>query len=93
MATVEVTYESVFFSGHVQGIGFRYTALQVAKGFDVTGFVRNLADGRVHLEVEGTRQEIDAFIAVVEEKLHGYIRKTERSREVRPARFSGFTIR
>ncbi len=89
----EVTHESVIFTGHVQGVGFRYATLQVAKEFEVTGFVRNLADGRVQLETEGAPSEIDAFVAAVEEKMHGYIRKTERSRSRRPAEFSGFTIR
>ena len=89
----EVTHESVFFTGHVQGVGFRYSTLQVAKEFEVTGFVRNLADGRVQLEIEGGAAEIDAFIAAVEEKMHGYIRKTERSRSRRAAEFAGFTIR
>lgn len=89
----EVTHESVFFTGHVQGVGFRYSTLQVAKEFEVTGFVRNLADGRVQLEVEGEATEIDAFIAALDEKMHGYIRKTERSRTRRTAEFTGFTIR
>ena len=37
------------YSGHVQGVGFRYQTLQVAKGFEVSGYVQNLADGRVLL--------------------------------------------
>ena len=45
----DVHHESVFFSGHVQGVGFRYAVLQVAKEFEVAGYVRNLADGRVQL--------------------------------------------
>ncbi len=51
----------VFFSGHVQGVGFRYTARQVAQGFEVTGLVRNLLDGRVELLAEGDREELQAF--------------------------------
>ena len=89
----EVTHESVFFSGHVQGVGFRYATLQVAREFDVTGFVRNLADGRVQLEVEGDAGEIDAFLDELGETMHGYIRKSERSRTRREPQFNGFTIR
>ena len=53
----------IFYSGHVQGVGFRYTAKTVAAGYDVTGLVRNLPDGRVELVAEGAREELDAFRA------------------------------
>lgn len=51
----------VFYSGRVQGVGFRYTVRTVANGYEVTGTVRNLPDGRVELVAEGTRAELDAF--------------------------------
>jgi acylphosphatase len=89
----ETHHEIVHFSGHVQGVGFRYTTLQVAKEFDVTGFVSNLADGRVLLEVEGAPAEIKAFIEAVRERLHGHIRKTEQRSARRTPQFSGFTIK
>jgi len=89
---IEVHYERVYFSGRVQGVGFRYATLQVAKEFEVTGSVTNLADGRVQLEVEGNPQIVAAFIASVEERLHGYIRKVERSSLKRPAQFNDFRI-
>lgn len=89
----DVHHEIVFFSGHVQGVGFRYSTLQVAKEFEVAGFVRNLADGRVQLEVEGAAAEVGRFVAAVEEKMHGYIRKTERAGAARTPQFSGFTIK
>jgi len=89
----EVHHEVVYFSGRVQGVGFRYAALQVAKEFDVSGFVTNLPDGRVHLEVEGEQGEVAAFITSVEERMHGHVRKTERKGAVRAPQFSGFSIR
>jgi acylphosphatase len=89
----EVHYETVFFSGHVQGVGFRYSVLQVAREFEVSGFVANLPDGRVQLEAEGEAGEVAAFIAAVEERMHGYIRKIERSERRRDALFVGFEIR
>lgn len=85
-------HAAVFFSGRVQGVGFRYAALQVAREFEVAGRVRNLPDGRVHLEVEGPPAEVAAYLAAVEERMHGYIRKVERQEHVRPAQFSGFVI-
>ncbi len=89
----DVHHETVFFTGHVQGVGFRYAVLQVAREFEVTGFVTNLADGRVLLEVEGAVAESAAFVAAVEEKMHGYVRKVERSGGRRGAQFAGFVIK
>jgi acylphosphatase len=57
----------VFYSGHVQGVGFRYTAKTVAAGFEVTGMVRNLPDGRVELVAEGLREELEAFQQAIRE--------------------------
>ncbi len=51
----------VLYSGNVQGVGFRYTAKSVATGFEVTGTVRNLVDGRVELVAEGEQTELEAF--------------------------------
>lgn len=88
----EVHHETVYFSGRVQGVGFRYQTLQVAKGFEVAGFVRNLPDGRVQLEAEGKAGEVSAFVAAVEEQMAGYIRKTERAGARRAGQFRGFSI-
>jgi acylphosphatase len=65
----------VLYSGNVQGVGFRYTVKSVATGFEVTGTVRNLPDGRVELFAEGTREELDAFRqAIRDEGLGHFIR-------------------
>ncbi len=88
----DVYQEIVHFTGHVQGVGFRYTTLQVAKEFEVTGRVSNLADGRVHLQAEGNSREVNAFIAALEERMHGYIRRVERRSATGPAEFSDFRI-
>jgi acylphosphatase len=86
-------HEVAFFSGRVQGVGFRYAAFELAREYEVAGFVTNLPDGRVHVEAEGTSEEVDAFIAAVEERMHGFVRKVERSSTKREALFSGFAIR
>ncbi len=57
-----------WFEGHVQGVGFRYQTMSVAKGFEVAGTVQNLTDGRVHLCVEGEESEIQAFQEAVAEE-------------------------
>jgi acylphosphatase len=66
---------TVLFAGQVQGVGFRYTAKTVATGFDITGTIRNLPDGRVELVAEGSRAELDAFRAALHAAgLAGFIR-------------------
>jgi len=78
----ERSEKEVWFSGLVQGVGFRYETLKVAKGFEVTGFVRNLADGRVHLLAQGTAREVDLFVDAVADRLSDYIR--DREEQTRP---------
>jgi acylphosphatase len=65
----------IFYSGNVQGVGFRYTTKTLATGFEVTGTVRNLPDGRVELIAEGARAEVEAFRAAIRDAgLSGLIR-------------------
>lgn len=90
---VTVLHVTVYFSGHVQGVGFRYATLQVAKEFEVAGFVRNLEDGRVVVEAEGRAGVVEEFIAAIGERMHGYVRKTERVQQTRMPAFQGFAIR
>jgi len=88
----QVHHVTAFFTGRVQGVGFRYQTLQVAKGFEVSGLVKNLPDGRVQLEAEGRITEVNDFVAAVQERMTGYIRKTEQSEETRDAQYRGFSI-
>ena len=52
----------VFYAGRVQGVGFRYTARQLAHGFEVVGYIRNLDDGRVEMVIEGDEEEVNRFV-------------------------------
>jgi len=92
MSTTTPKRHIVYYAGHVQGVGFRYTAASIARGYDVAGFVRNLPDGRVELVVEGAAHEVDAFLREVRDRFFNQIRD-ERS-DVRPAtgEFTGFEI-
>jgi acylphosphatase len=68
----------VFYVGTVQGVGFRYTVKTLAGGFEVTGTVRNLPDGRVELVAEGSKDELSAFQqAIRESELGHFIRKED----------------
>ncbi len=68
----------VYFSGTVQGVGFRYTAQQVVTGYDLMGTVRNLVDGRVELILEGEESEIEAYLEELNEThLHDRIKEKE----------------
>ena len=84
---------TVFYSGRVQGVGFRYTAKTVAAGFEVTGTVRNLPDGRVELIAEGNRPELEEFlIAIRNEGLAGFIRDEKVDWSDAKNEFRGFEI-
>ena len=88
-----VQHETVTFTCHVQGVGFRYATMQVAHEFEVSGFVSNLTDCRVHLEIEGKERDVGDFVDALEERMHGYIRMTQRESERREPLFAGFEIR
>lgn len=83
----------VVFSGHVQGVGFRYTAVQTARGYDVTGTVRNRPDGRVEAVIEGEADEIDRFLAELSAAMGHLIR--DRSDQTAPhtGRYDGFRVK
>lgn len=83
----------VFYEGRVQGVGFRWTVKSIANGFDVTGSVRNLDDGRVELQVSGEKDEIDAFLeAITDSELKAHIKKVERHPTTAPVPARGFQI-
>jgi acylphosphatase len=84
----------VFYEGHVQGVGFRYTVKQIAKGFDVIGWVRNLPDGRVELQASGEPAELSAFLeAITQSELRAHIRNQATHPLAEPPAARGFEIR
>lgn len=83
----------IFYSGNVQGVGFRYTVKTVATGFDLTGTVRNLPDGRVELIAEGAKDELEAFREAIRESgLGHFIQKEEVGWGDAQQKFRGFEI-
>lgn len=80
-------------SGEVQGVGFRYTMLHVAQSHGASGWVRNLRDGRVEAEVEGTDAQVEAVLAWAAEGPRGGSVTATRTTEIDPTGETGFEIR
>lgn len=83
----------VFYEGRVQGVGFRYTTLEIAGRYRVSGYVRNLPDGRVGLEAEGEPAELERFLASVAERLRRYIVHIDCRTKPATGEFGQFEIR
>ena len=90
--TMDLERREVHFSGRVQGVGFRYTTKRLATRFAVTGFVRNLANGKVHLVVEGDSTEIDALLRAVQSKMTDNIEDIQSVRSDHQGTFESFEI-
>ena len=84
---------TVLYTGHVQGVGFRYTTRAIARGYDVTGFVCNLPDGRVELVAEGLPHELDAFRREIRDRFFNQIRDERCDVGAASGEFRGFEIR
>jgi acylphosphatase len=84
---------TIWYGGRVQGVGFRLTARRVAAGFELSGTVRNLSDGRVELVAEGERGELEAFRAAISDAgLRGFIRHEQVGWGPALGEFRGFEI-
>ncbi|MCM8824513.1 MAG: acylphosphatase [Candidatus Omnitrophica bacterium] len=83
----------IFFSGSVQGVGFRYTTRYLANKYNLKGWVKNLFDGRVELLVQGEREEINLFLEDLRNEFKGYIINEEREWLVPLDDLTDFNIR
>ncbi|HTU26873.1 MAG TPA: acylphosphatase [Pirellulales bacterium] len=82
----------VFYSGRVQGVGFRYTARSIATGLPVVGTVRNLPDGRVHLVAEGAPGVLDALLGRIDGEMGRFIRGKQVTAGPATGEFSSFDV-
>ncbi len=82
----------VHYSGHVQGVGFRYTAQRLAAMHGVAGWVRNLPGGDVELVVEGEPATVEGFLAALAARMADYITHTKVADET-PSGLHEFEIR
>jgi acylphosphatase len=64
----------IYYSGRVQGIGFRYTVADIANQQSISGWVKNLDDGRVEVVLEGQEDTLGNFLEQVKEHFSRYIK-------------------
>ena len=81
------------FDGHVQGVGFRYTTQAIASRHPVTGYVRNLPDGRVELVMEGDDAGMDRVVETLKEQMADHIRQVDLDTAPAIGEFKGFSVR
>ena len=93
MSEYDREQREIHYVGSVQGVGFRYAVRSLAARFDVTGFVRNLPDGRVHLVVEGHVREVDGLLDAIKAEMTTYIRDVQETTRPAAGRFPMFEIR
>ena len=82
-----------YFSGNVQGVGFRYTAHNLAQQYEVAGYVRNLPDGRVELVMEGRPEQLDALMEDINERMGGFIHRATVAESPGTGEFADFGVR
>jgi acylphosphatase len=81
------------FSGTVQGVGFRYAAIRVALRAGVTGWVKNLVDGRVETLAEGSAPALEQFVRELREYFHGCVRDVQTEWAEATGEFGDFGVR
>jgi len=70
------TAKHIIFSGRVQGVGFRYTSYNIARRYQLTGYVKNLPDGTVEMTAQGSDDKVSACIQGINEYFENYIKDT-----------------
>jgi acylphosphatase len=83
---------TLFVSGRVQGVGFRYRTTEIAQSYVVSGTVENLDDGRVKIVVEGEHDEIRRFVDEIQTSVSGKIKSIDRFDSEPSGDFDGFAI-
>ena len=82
----------VFYSGRVQGVGFRYTAEQFALELELVGWVKNLPDGRVELVCEGPKEKIELLLEKIRSSFGAVIQKAACDWETPTHEFQDFGV-
>ncbi len=82
-----------YYTGYVQGVGFRFTAEDIAKGLSLTGWVKNLPDARVEVVCEGDESKIKEFLSRLENNMKRYISKSDIEWQEYQGEFEDFDIK
>jgi acylphosphatase len=82
-----------YFTGLVQGVGFRYTAIRLARRAGVTGWAKNLEDGRVEVVAEGTEPVVRQFLDELRDYFSGDVRHVQLDWEEATGQFAEFGVR
>ena len=82
----------IYYSGRVQGVGFRYTAVDLAEGLGVTGWVKNLRDGRVEIVAEAEETVLHEFLDKIRDSFGNYISDAEIEWQPTAGIFENFQI-
>ncbi len=82
-----------YYSGRVQGVGFRFTAIEIATNLKLAGWVKNLNDARVELICEGNEPAIKDFLSRIESAMKRYIQKSDIDWQEYQGEFKDFDIR
>jgi acylphosphatase len=85
--------QTCYFSGRVQGVGFRYTVQNLALQYNVLGYVKNMPDGRVELVMEGPESEMKSLVDDVAQKMNGYIKRVDQSTAPATGEFKQFYVK
>jgi len=89
----ETTQMHVLITGHVQGVGFRHSTSQIAKSFEVAGWVKNLSSGEVEIVAEGTKTACSDFLTEIRQRMFEYVSEVNCEWRDASGEFDKFEIR
>jgi len=87
-----ITAKHIVFTGRVQGVGFRFTALRIAKRWGLRGIVRNLPDGSVEMTAQGSDEDLNQCLQEINGYFGSYIKEKTIEEVAASTRYEDFRI-